>query len=185
MATARIDLRTDVAPIQALMQRGTPELAQHNNTKAWSEVYAFSTFTAREREAWRQRLAHFEGCEACATIRQGSHLVEDKSSVSDEFYDNIFDREWEGYSVRESLLIELIEKFAEDHEQLRDDDEFWARLHANFTDTEIVDATYHMIGPQLGRALMAKVLLGFAEFCEVQPARAQSTVLAGSSAAAS
>lgn len=168
MTKAHVTIPEGAVPITALMSMGTPSLAAHNNTKAWSAAYAHSTFTSREREAWRQRLAHFEGCQACATIREDSHLVADKSEVSDAFYDNIFNLEWDGYTTRESLLIELIERFAADHENLRDDDEFWSRMHANFTETEIVDATYHMIGPQLGRALMAKVLLGFAEFCEVQ-----------------
>lgn len=168
MAKAQVTIPEEAVPIMALAAMGTPSLAAQNNTKAWSKAYAHSTFTAREREAWRQRLAHLEGCQACATVRQGSHMVADKSEVPDPFYDNIFNFKWEGYTVRESLLIELIERFADDHESLRDDDAFWDRMHANFTETEIVDATYHMIGPQLGRALMAKVLLGFAEFCEVQ-----------------
>ena len=72
-------------------------------------------------------------------------------------------------SPRERLIIELIERFAEDHESLRDDDAFWAAVHENFSETEIVDVCYHMIGPQLGRVLMAKVLLGYSELCEVQP----------------
>ena len=170
VAQAKVRLPADAVPIMALMARGTPSLAAHNNTAAWSRAYEHSTFTSREREAWRQRLAHFEGCEHCATIRQDSNLVTDRDDVSDAFYDNIFNYSWEGYTTRESLLIELIERFAHDHEALRDNDEFWARMDANFTEAEIVDATYHMIGPQLGRALMAKVLLGFAEFCEVRPA---------------
>jgi hypothetical protein len=29
---------------------------------------------------------------------------------------------------------------------------------------------YYMLSPQLGRVLMGKVLLGYSEFCEVQPA---------------
>jgi alkylhydroperoxidase family enzyme len=169
MADAKVRIPEDQVPITALMSMGTPVLSAHNHTRAWSAVYAESTISSREREAWRQRLAHFEGCEHCATIREDSNLVTDKSTVSAEFYDNIFDHRWEGYSTRESLLIELIERFEEDHEELRDNDDFWARMHANFTETEIVDVSYHMIGPQLGRALMAKVLLGFAEFCEVRP----------------
>jgi hypothetical protein len=32
-----------------------------------------------------------------------------------------------------------------------------------------------MIGPQLGRVLMAKVLLGYSELCEVQPEGAAAT----------
>jgi alkylhydroperoxidase family enzyme len=166
----RVSIPADVPPIVALMQIGTPELAIHNHTRTWSEAYAQTTLTPREREAWRQRLAHFEGCEHCATVRQGSQLTGEES-IPDAFYDNIFNSSWEGYSARERLLIDLIERFAEDHEQLRDDDDFWEEMHANFSDTEIVDVTYHMIGPQLYRALMAKTLLGFTEYCSVQQAR--------------
>jgi len=72
-----------------------------------------------------------------------------------------------------------VERFASDHEQLRDDDAFWAEMHANFTATEIVDLCYQMVGPQLGRLLMGKVLLGFNDFCEVSllaPSRATDLV---------
>jgi alkylhydroperoxidase family enzyme len=166
---ARVELDESIAPINALAKLGTPALAAHNATKAWAAAYAGSTLTPREREAWRQRLAHFEGCEYCATIRSSSHQVADLG-VPEEFYDNIFNVDWDGYTERERLIIRLIERFADDHEALRDDDAFWGEMHANFSDTEIVDLCYHMIGPQLMRALMAKVLLGFTEFCEVRPA---------------
>lgn len=175
---ARVALDQDLAPINALAKLGTPALAAHNNTKEWSRVYAESTITPREREAWRQRLAHFEGCEWCATVRANSHLVAGED-MPEGFYDNIFDPSWSGYTERESLIIQLIERFADDHESLRDDDAFWAEMHAHFSDTEIVDLSYHMIGPQLGRALMAKVLLGFTEFCEVRPAPEQAAEGAG------
>jgi alkylhydroperoxidase family enzyme len=164
---ARVVLDESEAPINALAKLGTPALAAHNNTKTWAQAYAGSTLTPREREAWRQRLAHFEGCEYCATIRSASHQVADQN-VPDAFYDNIFNSDWSGYTARERLIIQVIERFAEDHEALRDDDAFWAEMHEHFSDTEIVDLCYHMIGPQLMRALMAKVLLGFSEFCEVQ-----------------
>ena len=52
-------------------------------------------------------------------------------------------------------------------------------MHANFTATEIVDLCYQMVGPQLGRLLMGKVLLGFNDFCEVSllaPSRATDLV---------
>jgi alkylhydroperoxidase family enzyme len=166
---SRVSLPEGEPPIVALMKMGTHEVAAHNNTAAWSRAYAQTTLTIREREAWRQRLAHFEGCEHCATIRSGSGQVEG-DSIPDAFYENIFNSDWQGYTPRERLLIQLIERFADDHEQLRDDDAFWAEMHEHFTDTEIVDAGYHMIGPQLGRALMAKTLLGFTEYCEVRPA---------------
>ena len=118
-----------------------------------------------------KRLAHFEGCEFCATVRSKSGQVVGRGeAIPDEFYDNIFDSSWPGYTARERLLIQLIERFAADHEQLRDDDSFWDEMHEHFSETEIIDVCIHMIGPQLGRALMAKTLLGFTEFCEVRPA---------------
>jgi alkylhydroperoxidase family enzyme len=165
----RVTLPGVDAPINELSRRGTPELSAHNQTSAWAAGYRETTITPREREAWRQRLAHLEGCEHCATLRSGSHLTE--TPLPDAFYDNIFNSNWSGYTEREQLIIELIERLADDHEELRDDDAFWAKMHQNFTDTEIVDLTYHMIGPQLFRAFMAKVLLGFTEFCEVRPGR--------------
>jgi alkylhydroperoxidase family enzyme len=175
---ARVSLEEGKPPIMALARMGTPVVAAHNDTAAWSRAYAETTLTSREREAWRQRLAHFEGCEYCATLRSGSHLVIDED-VPEAFYDNIFNPAWSGYTSRERLIITLIERFADDHEALRDDDAFWAEMHAHFTETEIVDLAYHMIGPQLGRALMAKVLLGFTEFCEVRPgADAHETTVA-------
>jgi alkylhydroperoxidase family enzyme len=168
---SQVTLPEGLAPIVALRDMGTPAVAQHNHTGAWSRAYAHSTITVREREAWRQRLAHFEGCEHCATIRNGTGLrTEADEEIPDEFYDHIFDYAWSGYSPRESLIIQLIERFAEDHEALRDDDEFWVAMHDSFSETEIIDLCIHMIGPQLGRALMAKALLGFTEFCEVRPA---------------
>jgi alkylhydroperoxidase family enzyme len=176
---ARVALDESIAPINALAKLGTPALAAHNDTKAWAAAYATSTLTPREREAWRQRLAHYEGCEFCATIRTSSHQVAGQD-VPEAFYDNIFNSDWEGYTQRERLIIETIERFAEDHESLRDDDDFWARMHESFSETEIVDLCYHMIGPQLMRALMAKAMLGFTEFCEVRPAP-QNAVAAGPS----
>lgn len=176
---ARVTLEQGEAPIHALAKMGTPAVARHNDTAAWARVYAETTLTPREREAWRQRLAHFEGCEYCATIRTSSHQVAGED-VPEEFYDNIFNSSWPGYTDRERLIIRLIERFAEDHESLRDDDAFWVEMHEHFTECEIVDLSYHMIGPQLGRALMAKVLLGFTEFCVVQPATpARQTATAG------
>ena len=46
-------------------------------------------------------------------------------------------RDYDGLTEREQLCAEFAELFATDH--LSMDDAFWARLHAAFTDAEIVE----------------------------------------------
>jgi alkylhydroperoxidase family enzyme len=171
---ARVNVpETEIGPFRTLATLGSPATASHNAPAKWAELYKQTTFDVREREAFRHRMAHLVGCGFCAGLRSTSLMVDQHhEAVPDEFYEHIFDTAWEGYTTRERLIVEVIERFASDHEQLRDDDAFWAEMHANFTETEIVDLCYHMVGPQLGRVLMGKVLLGFSEFCEVQPAGA-------------
>ena len=45
--------------------------------------------------------------------------------------------EWEGFSPRERLCAEFAARYATDH--LGMDDELWDRLHADFSDAELVD----------------------------------------------
>lgn len=164
-----------VGPFTTLGKLGTPACAEHNSVAVWASLYKETTLSVREREAFRHRMAHLVGCEYCSGLRSGALMVDQTDdSVPDEFYENIFNTSWTGYSERERLVIELIERFVEDTDSLRDDEEFWKRMHESFTETEIVDLSYHMIGPQAGRVLMAKVVLGFSEICEVVPESADT-----------
>jgi alkylhydroperoxidase family enzyme len=169
--TMRVEVPDSPAgPFTMLGRLGTPCVADHNAVPVWAGLFKETTLSVREREAFRHRMAHLVGCEYCAGLRSAALTVsQTDDAVPEEFYDNIFNLEWEGYTQRERLIVETIERFAEDHESLRDDDDFWARMHESFSETEIVDVCYHMVGPQLGRVLMAKVLLGYSELCEVQP----------------
>ena len=161
---------TELGPFRTITKMGTPEVARHNDVAVWAGLYQQTTLTVREREAFRHRMAHLVGCEWCSALWSGSLMVsEQDEAIPDEFYANIFDMSWSGYTPRERLIVQVIERFAADHEQLRDDDAFWDEMHQHFSETEIVDVCYHMTGPQLGRVLMAKVLLGYKELCEVQP----------------
>lgn len=175
--TYRVSIsETEEGPIRTLGRMGTPEISAHNDVGVWARLFADTSLTVREREVFRHRIAHMIGCAWCANLRSSSLVANPETggfqdaprdpSIPDEFYDKVFDSSWSGFSARESIIIELVERFAEDHEALRDDMEFWARVHANFSETEIVDICYHMIGPHLGRALMAKVVLGYSEICE-------------------
>jgi alkylhydroperoxidase family enzyme len=73
--------------------------------------------------------------------------------VDEDLYANVENLAFEGYSEQERLAIEYAERFVYDH--LRIDDEFWARMHAAFSDQEILDLTI-CIGSfiALGRTLV-------------------------------
>jgi hypothetical protein len=165
--SARIELAPEAVGIVELVARGTPALAAHCNPWSWQEYWSRSTISARERELWRVRLAHLAGIRRGAGLRWDDLVAmatpgyQPRGAMGEELYAHIFEPEWPGYSRRERLILILIERFAEDHEALRDDDAFWTQMHECFSETEIVDLCYHMIGPQLGRVLMAKVLLGY------------------------
>jgi alkylhydroperoxidase family enzyme len=58
-------------------------------------------------------------------------------TLDEEFYENVGDLDWSGFSERERLAAEFAEKFALDH--LSMDDAFWSRMRSSFSDAEIVD----------------------------------------------
>jgi alkylhydroperoxidase family enzyme len=175
--TLRVDAPDNPAgQFNVLARLGTPAVAEHNAVPVWAELYKRTGLSTREREAFRHRMVHIAGSLYGASMRSAALMVSDTDDpIPDEFYDNIFNSGWSGYSERERLIIEVVERFVEDHEALRDDAEFWARMHAQFTEDEIVDLCYHMVGPQSGRVLMAKVLLGYSEIHEVVPPSADIT----------
>jgi alkylhydroperoxidase family enzyme len=170
---ARVTIPDGSVPIVVLAGMGTPALAAHNNPWGWQAAWNETELSVRERELWRVRLAHLAGIERGSRLRFADLSRMDTpgylsdAGIPEEFYAHIFDSSWQGYSSRERLILRLIEQFSEDHEGLRDDDAFWAEMHAHFNQTEIVDLTCHMIGPQLGRSRMAKVLLGCTPFQRV------------------
>jgi alkylhydroperoxidase family enzyme len=57
--------------------------------------------------------------------------------IDEEFYAQVGNSNWDGFSEREVLAAEFAERFALDH--LSMDDPFWVRLRSAFTDSEIVD----------------------------------------------
>lgn len=88
-----------------------------------------------------------------------------EQGVDEELYAHVTEHSHPQYSAQEQVAIEYAERFALDH--LAIDDEFWARLRAEFTDPEIVDLTI-CIGNWLGFGRLTQVLeLDVA--CEVDP----------------
>src|SRR3546814_2457179 len=80
------------------------------------------------------------GCPICNSMR----LWRDWPGFSDEpieeeLYTNAeaINLEWPGFSARERLLLEFVDRFANAIDGMNGDDAFWERMHANFSDTEI------------------------------------------------
>ena len=100
-------------------------------------VYGKPQLPLREREIARMRIAEINQCEVCRNARQAQGP---SAGLDDAFYANVLDwRHADEYSMRERLAAEFAERFAIDHVELRADDEFWSRMHAQFSDAELVE----------------------------------------------
>ena len=97
-------------------------------------VYDHSTLGLREFEAARLRIAQINGCLFCQDWRtnRGGETVEATfdQAVTDW-------RTTDAFDDRTRLAAEYAERYALDHHGL--DDEFWIRMKAHYTDTEIVE----------------------------------------------
>jgi alkylhydroperoxidase family enzyme len=95
-------------------------------------------------------VAQFNDCSACSTARAQSMV---DAGVTEDAYGHVDEwRTWPGYTDRQRLAIEFAERFAVDHQGI--DDEFFERLHAHYSDEEILDLTLCLaIWLGLGRAL--------------------------------
>jgi alkylhydroperoxidase family enzyme len=120
-------------------------------------VYQHCRLSLRELEGARFRTAQINGCHVCQRFRASRDLaahVERSGGTAgalalktgdppdEAFYASV--PHWRtapGLSVRERLVIELAERMGERPQSMENDEDFWQRLHAAFTDVEIVDAT--------------------------------------------
>jgi alkylhydroperoxidase family enzyme len=105
-----------------------------------SAVYEKSTLPLREFEAARITVARINDCQLCLGWRSGRDTpsrVAEADDIDEAFYAKVRARDYDGLTEREQLCAEFAEMFATDH--LSMDDAFWARLHAAFTDAEIVE----------------------------------------------
>ena len=91
-------------------------------------VYRKSTLPLREFEAARITIARVNDCSICLSLRP-------EGDPGQAFYDAVLG-DGAGLGEREALAAELAQRFAIDH--LGMDDAFWARLHAAFSDDELV-----------------------------------------------
>jgi alkylhydroperoxidase family enzyme len=91
-------------------------------------VYRKSTLPLREFEAARITIARVNDCRICLGLRP-------EGGPDQAFYDAALG-DGAGLTGREALAAEFARRFALDH--LGMDDAFWERLHAAFSDDELV-----------------------------------------------
>ena len=121
-------------------------------------VYQSSRLPLRVLEAARYRTAEINGCMVCQSMRAARHvdqflgagggdttrsIVARGGDAPDEaFYAAVSN--WRAsplFSDRERLALEHAERMAEDPRGFANDEGYWARLHATFSDDDIVDLT--------------------------------------------
>ena len=103
-------------------------------------VYSASTLPLREFEAARATIAAINDCTICLGWRSARDVPERAGEeVPEELYDHVIagDLQWPGLTERERLAALFARLFATDH--LAIDDDLWARLHAAFSDDELVE----------------------------------------------
>lgn len=123
-----------------------------------SAVYEHSKLPLREFEAARVRIAQINDCSLCLNWRSARDVASraaEADSIDEEFYAQIGNSEWDGFSEREVLAAEYAALFAENH--LAMDDAFWGRMRAAFTDAEIVDLSI-CVGMWLSQGRLNRVL---------------------------
>jgi alkylhydroperoxidase family enzyme len=106
-----------------------------------SAVYEKSSLSLREFEAARTTMARINQCAICIdwrTARDVPGRALDPGEIPESFYRQVgVEGNLEGLSGRERLAAEFAERYATDH--LGMDEAFWQRLHAQFSDDELVD----------------------------------------------
>lgn len=135
-----------------------PEIvaAAHNLARV---VYKHTTLPFRLFEAARIETALINGCMLCMNWRTArDSLFDDEGGVKDngpapdeEFYETVLARRTDGLDEREIAAIEYARGMGINPQGLATDEELWARMKSLFTDAEIVELTYCIIGWFQGR----------------------------------
>ena len=159
---ARIEIPDGKSDPEVRMWKLRPEMGVGAGTLSHA-VYEQSILPVRERELARMRIAQINDCAICQQWRKTAGTAE--ALTEDDFAHVAEWSTYSGYAPRERLAIEYAERFALDHRAI--DDEFFARLHAEFTDPEILDLTV-CIGAwlALGRTMQ---VLGVDSYCRITP----------------
>lgn len=169
-------------PFEHVAEHYAPEIA---GAAGWfgTRPYQHSKLSLRELEAARYRTAQINGCNVCIGFRgerdfpglfetfQGdleNSIYTRGPAPDEEFYANVGNwRDWPGYSERERLAIRYAEGLGLTPHDIAQDEDFWSRAKAVFSDDEIVDMTYSIAAWMAnGRAIHA---LGLDTVCAFAP----------------
>lgn len=121
-------------------------------------VYQSSQLPLRVLEAARYRTAQINGCMVCQSMRAAKHVdqfieagggdvaqsivARGGAAPDEQFFAAVENwRDADCFSEQERLALEHSERVAQDPRGFADDEPYWMRLHAAFTDSEIVDLT--------------------------------------------
>ena len=136
----RISVPSDRDPLVYVWTELAPPLTAAASAYS-SAVYERSTLSLREFEAARITIARINQCAICTswrTARDVPSRASDPGEIPESFYEAVgVRRDVESLTERERLAAEFAERYAEQH--LSMDDAFWKRLHAAYTDDELVD----------------------------------------------
>ena len=105
-----------------------------------SAVYEHSSLSLREFEAARITMARINDCALCLDWRTARDVPSRGAApddVPESFYAAVGSPDGHGLSERELLAAEFAERYATDHRGM--DPALWGRLHAAYTDDELVD----------------------------------------------
>ncbi len=150
-------------------------------------VYKETLLPHRAIEAARYRTAQINGCITCQNWRAARDLsmvtgdsgddsaksfVERGDPAPDEaFYEAVED--WRNadadvFSPRERIAIEFAERMGAEPRSFEGDDDFWDRVHANFSESEIVDLTL-AVASWIAMGRVMHVLEIDPKVCVIQP----------------
>ncbi len=131
----RVDLPPDREPVTWVWGEAVPRIGVPA-AKFSGAVYEHSTLSLREFEAARIRIAQVNHCSFCLDWR----TERDGQRVDEALYGQVESwRQGDGLSERERLAAEYAERFAADHLSLDEDEDFWRRFKAAYTDEEIIE----------------------------------------------
>lgn len=101
------------------------------------EVYNSNRLPMRTRELARIVIADANECTVCMNTRDADGPA---AGVDEALYEHAQDwRTWPGYSEQERIAAEFAHRFATEHTKLRDDEDFWERCKAEFSDELLAD----------------------------------------------
>ena len=166
----RIDVPDGREALEHILNHlGTPMLVEARK-RTFRIVYDApeTTLSPREREAMRFPMTAMMDCPICNSMR----MWRDWPGFSDEPIEEAFYRQaearniaWDGFSPREALALEFVDRFANAVDGINGDDALWMRLHANFSDPEIGDMV-NLAGIWMGVGHGLKAL-GIGSVCQL------------------